>query len=110
MVKHGSLSTLVITYNLIDEIKEAERKRKDIEKWKESMAKGKRKCLRLDEEGILWFGKRIVVPKSFAPRRKILDEAHESHFSIGLGSNKMYEDFKKRFWWYCMKKEVARYV
>jgi len=70
----------------------------------------KLKCFKLDDQGILWFGKRLVVPKDFELRRKILDEAHESQFSIHLGSNKMYQDLKKKFWWTRMKKEIARYV
>ena len=68
----------------------------------------KLKCL--DSQGILWFGKHLVVPKNFELRKKILDEAHESQFSIHPGSNKMYQDLKKKFWWTHMKREIASYV
>lgn len=70
----------------------------------------KLKCFKLDDQGILCFGKCLVVPKDFELRRKILDEAHESQFSIHPGSNKMYQDLKKKFWWTRMKREIARYV
>ena len=51
-----------------------------------------------------------MVPKNFELRKKILDEAHESHFSIHPGSNKIYQDLKQKFWWTRMKREIARYV
>ena len=51
-----------------------------------------------------------MVHKDFELRRKILDEAHESQFSIHPGSNKMYQNLKKKFWWTRMKREIARYV
>ena len=68
------------------------------------------KCFKLDDEGILWFGKRLVAPKNLELRKKILEEAHESQFPIYPGSNKMYQDLRKNFWWTRMKREVARYL
>ena len=43
-------------------------------------------------------------------RKKILDEAHLSKYSIHPGSNKMYRGLRAKFWWTRMKREVARYV
>ncbi|WVZ97391.1 LOW QUALITY PROTEIN: hypothetical protein U9M48_042933 [Paspalum notatum var. saurae] len=43
-------------------------------------------------------------------RRRILDEAHTSMFTIHPGSNKMYQDLKQKFWWTRMKREIAKYV
>src|SRR5438552_4773996 len=53
---------------------------------------------------------RLVVPKNQELRKKILDEAHLSRFSIHPGSRKMYQDLKQRFWWTRMKREIARYI
>jgi hypothetical protein len=50
------------------------------------------------------------VSKKEALKKKILDEAHTSRYSIHLGSNKMYHDLKQQFWWTRMKCEAARYV
>ncbi|WVZ55494.1 hypothetical protein U9M48_006145 [Paspalum notatum var. saurae] len=44
------------------------------------------------------------------PRKKILDEAHTSMFTLHPGSNKMYQDLKQKFWWTRMKREIAKYV
>jgi hypothetical protein len=64
----------------------------------------KYKCFRQDNKGILWFGDRLVVPKNPELRRKILDEAHLSKFSMHPGSNKMYHDLRSLYWWTRMEK------
>ena len=68
------------------------------------------KHFRIDENGILWFKDRLVVPKDKELRNQILGEAHSSKLSILLGSSKMYQDLKNHFWWTKMKKEIAAYV
>ena len=40
----------------------------------------------------------------------MLGECYRSKFSIHPGSNKMYRDMKRQYWWKGMKKDVARYV
>jgi hypothetical protein len=40
----------------------------------------------------------------------ILQEAHESAYSIHPGSTKMYLDLKEKYWWYGLKRDVAEYV
>jgi hypothetical protein len=39
-------------------------------------------CFREDVEGTLWFKDRLVVPKKDTLKKKILDEAHTSRYSI----------------------------
>ena len=78
MVEHGSLASLVITSNLIDEIKKAQLEDKGMIKLRTRISEDKLKCFKLDDQRILWFGKRLVVPKNFELRKKILEEAHES--------------------------------
>jgi hypothetical protein len=70
----------------------------------------KYKCFCQDSKGILWFGDILVVPKNLELRKKILDEAHLSKFSMHPGSNKMYHDLKSLYWWTRMKREIAKYI
>lgn len=37
-------------------------------------------------------------------------EARSSPFSIHLGSNKIYRDLKRCYWWHNMKREIAEFV
>ncbi|GJR22933.1 putative reverse transcriptase domain-containing protein [Tanacetum coccineum] len=39
-----------------------------------------------------------------------LIESHKSKYSIHPGSNKMYQDLKKHYWWPNMKADIATYV
>jgi hypothetical protein len=76
----------------------------------EKMEAGKANCFRRNDQGVVWFNNRIVVPKNDEIRQQILDEGHLSRYSIHLGSTKMYHDLKQHYWWTKMKIEIARYV
>jgi hypothetical protein len=71
---------------------------------------GEVRCFHEDVDGVLWFKNYLVVPKDFELRRKIIDEAHCSRYSIHLRTNKMYQDLMKNFWWTRMKREIVKYV
>ncbi|GJS48479.1 putative reverse transcriptase domain-containing protein [Tanacetum coccineum] len=43
-------------------------------------------------------------------RALIMHESHKSKYSIHPGSDKMYQDLKKLYWWPNMKAEIATYV
>nr|GFA12908.1 putative reverse transcriptase domain-containing protein [Tanacetum cinerariifolium] len=43
-------------------------------------------------------------------RALIMHESHKSKYSIHHGSDKMYQDLKRLYWWPNMKEEIATYV
>jgi hypothetical protein len=47
--------------------------------------------------GVVWFKDRLCVPEFNSIRELILKAAHETTYSIHPGSEKMYQDLKKRF-------------
>jgi hypothetical protein len=63
-----------------------------------------------DDEGVLWYKGRICVPNVKELKDKILHEAHEYAYSIPPEGNKMYHDLEATYWWYGMKRNVAKYV
>jgi hypothetical protein len=71
---------------------------------------GEAQCFRQDVDGVLWFRDCLVVPKDLKLCCKIMEEAHCSRYSIHPGTNKMYQDLKKNFWWTRMKWENVKYV
>jgi len=71
---------------------------------------GKAPGFHMDDQGTVWFGKRICVPEVKSIRESILREAHDSAYSIHPGSTKMYLDLKERYWWYGLKRDVAEHV
>jgi hypothetical protein len=50
------------------------------------------------------------VPNVKGLKDKILREVHESGYSIHPGGNKMYHDLKATYWWYGMKRDIAKYI
>jgi hypothetical protein len=56
-----------------------------------------------DSQGTLWLGKRICVPNLKPIKESILNEAHDSAYSMHPSSNKMYKDLKTHYWWYDIK-------
>ena len=68
------------------------------------------KNLETKNNGIRYFMDRIWIPKFGGFREIVMDEAHKTRYSIHPGSNKMYLDFKKLYWWQNMKAEIATYV
>jgi hypothetical protein len=54
---------------------------------------------RVDDQGTLWYKNRICVPEGGDFRQTIMDEAHNSAYSIHPGSTKMYMDLKQKYWW-----------
>jgi hypothetical protein len=81
-----------------------------LKKIAEDIVIGKSPGFRMDDNGILWFGKRLCVLEDQAIRQAILREAHESAYSIHPGSTKMYLDLKQKYWWVGLKRDVAEYV
>ncbi|GJR01770.1 putative reverse transcriptase domain-containing protein [Tanacetum coccineum] len=61
-------------------------------------------------DGTLCLYGRSWVPCYGDLRSVIMHESHKSKYSIHPGSEKMYQDVKKLFWWPNMKADIATYV
>ena len=112
VVSPGTLDYISVEPTLQEQIVMAQIGDKGVQVIKEMLNQkvDKYKCFRQDNKGVLWFEDRLVVPKNLELRKKILDEAHLSKFSMHPGSNKMYHDLRPLYWWTRMKREIAKYV
>jgi hypothetical protein len=81
-----------------------------IQEIKEQIKEEKAPGFSVDEQGTLWYKKRLCVLEIKEIRELILCEAHDSTYSIHPGSTKMYHDPKSRYWWSGMKRAIAEYV
>jgi hypothetical protein len=102
--------TVELEPTLEREIKEGQKDDENINKIRQLILEGRGKDFREDEEGVIWFKDRLCVPDIKLIRKLILKETHETAYSIHPGSEKMYQNLKRRFWWYGMKREIAEYV
>jgi hypothetical protein len=112
VIPSGALSHISVEPTLQDQIIMAQLSDKGVQIIKENLHQKieKYKCFHQDGKGILWFESRLVVPKNKDLKKKILDEAHLSKFSMHPRSTKMYHDLKPLYWWTRMKREIAQYV
>jgi hypothetical protein len=110
MIQHGTLNHLKLESVLLQRIIDAQRNDEGMKHLHEKIEAGTANCFRKDDQGIVWFNNRIVVPKNDEIHQQILDEAHLSCYSIHPGSTKMYHGLKQHYWWTKMKIEIARYV
>ncbi|GJU38654.1 putative reverse transcriptase domain-containing protein [Tanacetum coccineum] len=61
-------------------------------------------------DGTLCLRDRSWIPYFGDLRTLIMHESHKSKYLIHPGSNKIYQDLKKLYWWPDMKAEIATYV
>ncbi|GJW48564.1 putative reverse transcriptase domain-containing protein [Tanacetum coccineum] len=61
-------------------------------------------------DGTLCLNNRSWLPCYGDLRTVIMHESHKSKYSIHPGSDKMYQDMKKLYWWPNMKANIATYV
>jgi hypothetical protein len=94
-----SLYNITLTLILREEIITVQKNDEGMAHIRRRMQEGDPKvnCFYEDVEGTLWFKDRLVVPKRGALKKKILDEAHTSRYSIHPGSTKMYHDLRQQF-------------
>jgi hypothetical protein len=102
--------TIELEPTLEQDIRRGQKDDEKINEIRQLIVDGKGKDFREDAEGVLWFMDRLCVPDIKSIRELILKEAHETTYSIHPGSEKMYQDLKKTFWWYGMKRDIAEYV
>nr|GEU51926.1 hypothetical protein [Tanacetum cinerariifolium] len=61
-------------------------------------------------DGVRYFDKRIWLQLFGGLRDLIMHESHNLKYSIHPGSDKMYQDLKKLYWWRNMKADIVTYV
>jgi len=102
------LCHIQLSCSLQSQVIEGQKKDKGISHIKEKIKNDPKTQLRVDKKGVLWFQHRLVVPKNWELKNRIMDEAHLSKLSIYPGSSKMYQYMRSHF--LSMKKEIAAYV
>jgi hypothetical protein len=109
-VAHAKGIAIEVEPTLEQEIRKGQLEDAKIQEIKEMIEVGKTPDFIEDEHGTVWFQKRICVPDVDHLHEKILQETHDSAYFIHLGSIKMYQDLKERYWWYGMKHDVVAHV
>ncbi|XP_071718729.1 uncharacterized protein [Rutidosis leptorrhynchoides] len=101
---------LIVHTNLTTQIRDAQLEALKEENMKEESLRGLEKQFEIKGDGTRYFAGRIWVPRIGEVRKKVVDEAHKTRYSIHPGGNKMYHDLKMLYWWLGMKANIATYV
>nr|GEU32469.1 putative reverse transcriptase domain-containing protein [Tanacetum cinerariifolium] len=74
------------------------------------MQREKTKARKLENSKKKDVGGMLVKNSKDLKKTVIMHESHKSKYSIHPGSDKMYQDMKKPYWWPNMKADIATYV
>jgi hypothetical protein len=94
VVANTEATEMEVESNLLQEILKGQVEDEKIQQIKHNIKEEKSPDFSEDEEGVLWYTRRICVPSIKELKDKILCEAHEFVYSIHPGGNKMYHDLK----------------
>ena len=103
----GKLYTMTFQLELLDKIRRCQEEM--IEQDKKSLT-GEESRSQKDDKGIRQFSSQIWIPNVTELKKEILQDAHNSTYSIHPRSTKMYQDLKKNILWPGMKREIAEWV
>jgi hypothetical protein len=97
VVPNLSLFNITLMPTLRDEIIAAQKNDEGMDHIKRRMKEGDPNvtCFHEDAEGTLWCKERLVVSRKEALKKRILDEAHTSRYSIHPRSTKMYRGLRQ---------------
>jgi hypothetical protein len=110
IVPHSLNYNLSVRPILDDQIKEAQKDDEELMRIKGQTGENKAPDFRVDQYGTLWFKKRLCVPEQGHFRNTVMDEAHNSAYSIHPGATKMYVDLREKYWWKGMKGDVVKFI
>jgi hypothetical protein len=109
-VSNTEVVEMEVDSTLEQDIRKGQLEDAKIHEIKEQIKEDKAPGFSIDDQGTLWYKKRICIPEIKEIRESMLREAHDLAYSIHPGSTKMYHDLKSRYWWYGMKRAIAEYV
>ncbi|GKB46684.1 putative reverse transcriptase domain-containing protein [Tanacetum coccineum] len=111
-IKPLRVRSLVMTIhpNLPSQILKAQTEALKEENIKAKNLRGMDKAFEICPDGTRCIKNRSWLPLFGNLRDLIMHESHKSKYSIHPGSDKMYQDLKKLYWWPNMKAIIAEYV
>ena len=105
------VNAMTVKPSIFVEIREGQTGDVKLERIKKKLAEGKARDFKIHEDGSIRYKGRWCVPQKCTDlKRMILEEGHETSYSVHPGGDKLYKDLKKVYWWPRMKREVAEFV
>ncbi|KAK1620726.1 hypothetical protein QYE76_026243 [Lolium multiflorum] len=96
LVSEGFLASIELQPTLVSQIKEAQKDNASIDGIKKQIAAGKAPGFTVDEAGVLWYKERLCVPSDSDLKQVILQEAHDTLYSIHPGARAQTRQYAAR--------------
>ncbi|KAK8540302.1 hypothetical protein V6N12_046589 [Hibiscus sabdariffa] len=103
------LSELQVQSDLVSRIRELQRMDPELQKISDNLNAKHNSDFSVKLDGLLYFKDRMCVPNDEVLRKEILDEAHQSSFSMHPSVGTSY-DLKPLYWWPGMKSAITDHV
>ncbi|KAK8972797.1 hypothetical protein V6N11_033137 [Hibiscus sabdariffa] len=103
-------SELQVQSSLVSRIKKLQQTDPELQKIVMKLESKPNFDLSFKSDGLLYFRDRVYVPDNEELKRDMINESHQSSFSIHPGVVKMYRDLKPLYWWPRMKAAITDYV
>ena len=110
MIINSQIAALRIRPLLHDQIREEQEKDEKLVEIRKEVQMGKRDDFQISTNGMLRINGRMCIPNNEGIKRQLLEEAHQTPYSIHPGATKMYQDLKKQFWWPGIKHDVIAFI
>src|SRR5581483_10192732 len=101
---------MLVQTSLKSQILEAQEEALKVENLKKETLHQLEKDFEVKSDGIRYFKDRVWIPRVDQLRSMIINEAHQTRYSVHPGADKMYKGLKEHYWWPGMKKDIALYV
>ncbi|XP_021721326.1 uncharacterized protein LOC110688875 [Chenopodium quinoa] len=107
----GLLSALTIQPSIFEEIKEKQSEDESFQKVRDRVTSGAETEFKIQEDGSLRYKEIWCFPQKCEDiKLKIMEECHNTPYSVHPRGDKLYKDLKELHWWPNMKREVAEFV
>ncbi|XP_021729738.1 uncharacterized protein LOC110696694 [Chenopodium quinoa] len=107
----GMLANLSIQPTIFDEIRENQAGDVKLDRIREKIERKQATDFKIREDGSLRYkGRWCVSQKCDEIKRKLMEEGHNTPYSMHPRGDKLYKDLKKVYWWPRMKNEVVEFV
>ncbi|XP_042415181.1 uncharacterized protein LOC122004343 [Zingiber officinale] len=108
--ERGILLSMVAQLPIVERIKEAQATDQHLQFLYSRIIPGQQTGFSCNESRILYFQGRLCAPKSPSMKEDLLQEAHQSRFTIHPSGTHMYRDLRHSYWWTGMKKDIVNFV
>ena len=104
------LANFTVQPDLICRIKSSQKDDPELVAIMDKVRKGVNSDFMLMDDDTLKFKDKLCIPHIGGLRRELLEEFHNSNFTIHPGGTKMYSDMKKLYWCPGFKRDIAEFI